>query len=77
MEPGDPSLSDLLAAGRIDDLVERLLARYYDPLYRHGEQGRRIDARFDATDTARAAAEIVAWIEANPTEGSGAPAAAR
>lgn len=76
-EPGEPTLSDLLAAGRIDELVERLLARYYDPLYRHGEQGRRIDARFDATDPARAAAEIVAWIEATLVEGSGESGAAR
>jgi tRNA 2-selenouridine synthase len=65
MEPvsGEPTLSDLLAGGRIDELVERLLHRYYDPLYRHGEQGRRIAARFDATDPSSSASEIVAWIE--------------
>ena len=62
--PGEPTLSELFARDHVDELVERLLHRYYDPLYRHSEQGRRIAARFDATDPDRAAAEIVAWIEA-------------
>ncbi len=89
--PGEPTLSELFEAGRVEELVERLLHRYYDPLYRHGEQGRRIAARFDATDPSRAAAEIVAWIATEiasgiateieepgtPAAGPGARAAAR
>ena len=62
-EPAEPHLTELLESDRIDELVLLLLDRYYDPLYRHGEQGRRIDARFDASEPARAAAEVVAWIE--------------
>ena len=67
--PGEATLSELFRSGRVDELVERLLHRYYDPLYRHGEQGRRVDARFDASEPARAAEEIVAWIEGS--RGSG------
>ena len=71
-EPGEPTLQELLASDRVTELVERLLLRYYDPLYRHGEQGRRLDARFDASQPARAAEEIVAWIEGSGgTDGSG------
>jgi len=75
--PGEATLSGLFRSGRVDELVERLLHRYYDPLYRHGEQGRRVDARFDAADPARAAREIVAWIEGNPVGEPGAIAPAR
>ena len=68
--PGEATLSELFAEGRVAELVERLLHRYYDPLYRHGEQGRRIDARFDASDPFRAAAEVVAWIEGSEARGA-------
>jgi tRNA 2-selenouridine synthase len=57
------ALVALLEGGREAELVEVLLARYYDPLYRHSERGRRYAARFDAGDPAAAAAEIEAWIE--------------
>ena len=60
-----------LEAGRVDELVRLLLARYYDPLYRRSEKGRRYAASIDASDPARAAAEIAAWIESH------APAIAR
>jgi tRNA 2-selenouridine synthase len=68
---GAPSLAERLEAGRVDELVRLLLARYYDPLYRRSEKGRRYAASIDASDPARAAAEIAAWIEGH------APAIAR
>lgn len=58
------TLVALLAAGRERELVELLLARYYDPLYRHSEGGRRYQARFDATDPAACAAALLRWIDA-------------
>ena len=49
--------------GREAELVEILLERYYDPLYRHSEKDYVYSAEFDTSDVERAAAEIVAWIE--------------
>jgi len=63
---GTPALASLLGAGRVDELVRLLLARYYDPLYRRSGKGRRYAASIDASDPARAAAEIAAWIESAP-----------
>lgn len=57
------SLRELLARGEIDQLVTLLLERYYDPRYRHGEQGRTYAARFDASEPERCAREVCAWIE--------------
>jgi tRNA 2-selenouridine synthase len=62
---GEPALADLLRAGRVDELVALLLEQYYDPLYRHSQQGKRCAASFDAADPARAARAIAAWIEAH------------
>jgi tRNA 2-selenouridine synthase len=59
--------------GRESELVRILLERYYDPLYAHSERGRRYRAAFPARDPARAAREIVAWIE----EREGSPSAPR
>ena len=56
-------LTGLLEAGREHELVEVLLARYYDPRYAHSERGRRNAASFDATDPEACAAELAAWIE--------------
>ncbi len=53
----------LLETGREAELVELLLERYYDPLYRNSERGRSYEARFDATDPHAAAAEIARWVE--------------
>jgi HEPN domain-containing protein len=53
----------MLATGRERDLVRLLLERYYDPRYRHCEQGRRHAAKFDATDPRACAERIVAWLE--------------
>jgi len=63
-EAGTPSLVELLGSGRVHELVARLLEHYYDPLYRHSQQGKKYAARFDASDPARAAREIALWIEA-------------
>lgn len=54
----------LLTAGRERELVELLLARYYDPLYRHSEAGRSYQARFETSDPAACAQAIARWIEA-------------
>lgn len=53
----------LLESGREHELVEVLLERYYDPLYRHSEAGRAYAAEVDATDPARAAGEVAGWID--------------
>jgi tRNA 2-selenouridine synthase len=58
-----PSFVTMLDDGRERELVELLLERYYDPLYRHSQKGVDFAARFDATDPARAAAEILAWAD--------------
>lgn len=60
-----PSLVTLLDTGRERELVELLLERYYDPLYRHSQRGLAFAARFDATDPERAAREILAWSDEN------------
>jgi len=60
---GEPALSELLRNGRVDELVALLLEHYYDPLYRHSQLGTSYAASFDATDPARAAPRIAAWIE--------------
>jgi tRNA 2-selenouridine synthase len=57
-------LSGLLERGRERELAALLLERYYDPLYRHSERGRRY-AHSVANDVpAEAARAIVEWIEA-------------
>ena len=57
------SLAARFERGEVEQVVRTLLERYYDPLYRHGERGNRYAARFDASDPARAAREIAAWLE--------------
>ena len=57
-------LVGLLESGRERELVEILLARYYDPLYRHSEGGRTYAASFDASDPEAAAQALATWIEA-------------
>lgn len=65
-------LVSLLTQGREAELVAVLLERYYDPLYRHSERGRRHVARFDSTDPLAAAKEIERWILARtPPERTG------
>ena len=61
-------LVPLLDAGRERELVALLLGRWYDPRYRHSEQGRRARARFDSTDPQRCARELAAWIERDIAE---------
>ena len=53
----------LLESGRERELVALLLERWYDPRYRHSEQGRRHLARFDSSDPAACARAIAGWIE--------------
>jgi tRNA 2-selenouridine synthase len=56
-----PALVSMLDSGRTSELVELLLERYYDPLYRHGDKGKVHALHVDAADPARAAREILAW----------------
>jgi len=56
-----PSLVTLLDTGRERELVELLLERYYDPLYRHSQKGLVFSGLFAASDPTRAAREILAW----------------
>ena len=58
-------LVDLLDTGRHAELVEVLLERYYDPLYRHSEPSHRVAAEFDASDPAACARAVLAWIDSN------------
>ena len=55
-------LVELFDAGREQELVRVLLERYYDPLYRHSEQGKHYALTIDATDPTRAAEVIASWI---------------
>lgn len=59
------SLVGLLRSGREAELVELLLERYYDPLYRHSEFGRSFAARIDASDPVAAAARIAEMLDAS------------
>ena len=59
----EPTLVELLRSGRVDELVLLLLEQYYDPLYRHSQLGTSYAASFDASEPARAARAIAAWIE--------------
>ena len=61
---GEPDLAGMFDRGEIDPLVELLLERYYDPLYRGSEAGKRYEATVEAEDASAAADEIVRWIEA-------------
>jgi tRNA 2-selenouridine synthase len=58
-----PSLVSMLDGGRERELVELLLERYYDPLYRHSQKGLHFAARFDVTEPADAARRILAWAD--------------
>jgi tRNA 2-selenouridine synthase len=60
---GAPALVSMLDAGRERELVELLLERYYDPLYRHSQKGLSFAARFDAEDPTLCAREILAWAD--------------
>lgn len=69
---GEPTLCELLRAGRSAELVRQVLERHYDPLYRHSEQGRVTATRIDSTQPERAAREIASWIEARtPSDARG------
>lgn len=67
------ALVALLDQRRDAELALLLLERYYDPLYRNSEKGRRYAATIDATDPGAAAARVVAWVEGRePRESSAA-----
>lgn len=59
-------LVGMLEQRRESELVEILFERYYDPLYAHSERELEYTCSFDSTDPARAAREIVGWVEELP-----------
>lgn len=64
--PGCPDLAGMLDRREIEPLVELLLERYYDPLYRRSESGKVYAANVDAERAEEAAAVVIRWIEAQP-----------
>jgi len=60
---GQPDLAGLLDRDEITELVEVLLERYYDPLYRRSEEGKEYALRVTAETAEAAAREVVGWIE--------------
>ena len=71
-----PPLAEMLDRGETDALVELLLERYYDPLYRRSESGRAYAVTVDADDVDRAAREVLRFIDAGGagrSEPSGGP----
>lgn len=58
-------LTGHLSSGRERELVAVLLEHYYDPRYRHSEQGRKFAARFDSGNPRACAEQIAVWLEAN------------
>lgn len=63
--PGRPDLVGLLDRGAVRELVELLLARYYDPLYGNSEAGKAYCASLDASDPTEAARQILALASAH------------
>lgn len=61
------SLVALLERDEVDALVQVLLEHYYDPLYRNSQSGYPCALSIDATDPARAAADVVAFVESTAT----------
>ena len=53
----------MLDRREIGPLVELLLERYYDPLYRRSDQGKRYAFTVEAEDEHAAAEEIIHAIE--------------
>ncbi len=77
-------LGAMLDSGRETQLARLLLERYYDPLYRHSEQGRAHALTIDAEDPVRAARKVLEFAQTarataagEPMLRSASPAAAR
>lgn len=60
---GAPDLAGMLDRDEIGPLVEILLDRYYDPLYRHGEANKDYAHSVENLDARDAAQALVSWIE--------------
>lgn len=61
--PGAPDLAGMLDRGEIGPLVELLLERYYDPLYRRSEAGKEYAVSIDAACAEDAASAVIRWVE--------------
>ncbi|MEM9382088.1 MAG: tRNA 2-selenouridine(34) synthase MnmH [Planctomycetota bacterium] len=60
---GAPDLAGMLDRDEIGPLVELLLERYYDPLYRGSEEGKVYAVQVSSESAEGAAEEVVAWVE--------------
>ena len=60
---GAPDLAGMLDRGEIGPLVELLLERYYDPLYRRSETGKEYATSVDAECAEGAASAVIDWVE--------------
>ena len=60
---GALDLAGMLDRREIGPLVELLLERYYDPLYRRSEAGKEYATSVDAERAEDAAAAVVRWVE--------------
>ncbi|MEM9803412.1 MAG: tRNA 2-selenouridine(34) synthase MnmH [Planctomycetota bacterium] len=65
---GAPDLAGMLDQGQVAELVELLLERYYDPLYRKSEAGKVYAVTIATDDVEGAARAIVRWIETSQLE---------
>ena len=59
-----PDLAGMLDRDETGALVEILLERYYDPLYRKSETGKQYALTISAESAGTAAAGVVSWVEA-------------
>jgi hypothetical protein len=53
----------MLERNEFDALATLLLTEYYDPLYTQSDAGHVYAATIDAAEPARAARDVVRWIE--------------
>lgn len=60
---GKPELPEMLDRGEIGPLVQLLLERYYDPLYRRSDEGKTYAASIDAGDETVAAKQVIQVID--------------
>jgi tRNA 2-selenouridine synthase len=60
---GRPELAEMLDRGETGPLVELLLERYYDPLYRRSDEGKEYALAVDAEDEHVAAERVIAAVE--------------
>ncbi len=60
---GQPELAEMLDRGETGPLVELLLERYYDPLYRRSDEGKQYVLSIEAEDEHVAAERVIEAVE--------------